>query len=418
MTDDANLSSARPVAAAKPVLLPRLTLHAFCEDQATADLIGAAATDRRLAKTHFTVQMGGIHLASSFYAKAPTPDLIIVESLLEGAAMLADLEQLAQVCEPDTRVLVVGHVNDVLLYRELMRREVSDYIVPPFTTGEIADAIVAVFASEPAPAPGRVIAFIGAKGGAGSSTVCQNIGWTLAETFACDTIIADLDLAFGTVGLNFNQETVLGTREALASDRLDEITIERLLAKCSDRLSLLGASVDLTQEMQIAPDAATRLMEVLSRCAANVALDLPRLWTPALRQILAQADEVVITAEPDLANLRNAKNLLDSLSDLRTKERPALLVINKAAIPRRPEISARDFATAVDLTPAAIIDFDPALFGAAANNGLMIGETGRKGKALDQFRALAGRLARKAAPNRETGLLAPLLSRLSRKRSA
>ncbi len=230
MTDDLAKPASRPSAPAKAVLLPRLSIHAFCEDQETADLIGAAASDRRLAKTHLTVQMGGIHLACSFYDKAPTPNLIIVESLLDAASMLADLEKLAEVCEPETRVLVVGHINDVLLYRELMRREVSDYLVPPFTAEEIAGSIVGVFASEPVPAPGRVIAFIGAKGGAGSSTMCQNVGWTLAETLASDTIIADLDLAFGTVGLNFNQELVQGTREAIASDRLDEAMVERLKA--------------------------------------------------------------------------------------------------------------------------------------------------------------------------------------------
>ena len=419
MTDELSQPAPRPSAPAKPLFLPRLSIHAFCEDQGTADLVGAAASDRRLAKTHLTAQMGGIHLACSFYDKAPTPHLVIVESLLDGAAMLADLEKLAQVCEPNTRVLVIGHINDVLLYRELMRRDVSDYLVPPFTAEQMADCIVGVFASEPVPPPGRVIAFIGAKGGAGSSTVCHNVGWTLAETLASDTIIADLDLAFGTVGLNFNQEPVEGTREAIAADRLDEASVDRLLAKCSDRLSLLGATVDLSQPAEIAPDRALRLMETLSRGATNVALDLPRQWTAALRAILAQADEVVVTAEPDLANLRNTTTLLDALADLRSKDRPALLVINKAGIARRPEISARDFAGAVDLVPVATIDFDPALFGGAANNGLMIGEASRRCKAVDQFRALASTLARKtAAPSRGEGLLAPLLNRLSRKRSA
>ena len=419
MTGDVRNPEPRPAVSAKPTLLPRLSIHAFCEDQSTADLLGVAASDRRLAKTHLTVQMGGIHLACGFYAKAPTPHLVIVESLLDGASMLTDLEKLAEVCEPDTRVLVIGHINDVLLYRELMRRDVSDYLVSPFTAAEMADGIVGVFASEPVPPPGRVIAFIGAKGGAGSSTVCQNVGWTLAETLASDTIIADLDLAFGTVGLNFNQEPVEGVREALASDRLDEAMVDRLLAKCSDRLGLLGTTVDLGQAAEIAPERALRLMEVLSRGAANVALDLPRHWTPALRDILGHADEVVITAEPDLANLRNTRTLLDALDNLRAKDRPSLLVINKAGIARRPEISARDFAIAVDLTPTAIIDFDPALFGAAANNGLMIGEAARRNKAVEQFRALASTLARKTAPPPHgEGLLAPLLNRLARKRIA
>ena len=422
MTEKPTASPAEAPTAPKPrnVFLPRMAIHAFCEDQGTADILGAAAGDRRLVKAHLTVQMGGVHLARSFYEKAPTPNLIIVESLLDGAAMLGDLEKLALVCEPDTKVLVIGHVNDVLLYRELMRRGVNDYLVPPFTAEEVADCIVGVFAEEPAPAPGRLLAFIGAKGGAGSSTVCHNVGWTLAEAFASDTIIADLDLAFGTAGLNFNQDPPQGSGEALAApDRLDEALLARLLAKCSDRLSLLGAGCDLGKSGDVTPEGVTRLLDVLSRSAANIALDLPRLWKPWLSQILVHADDVVITAEPDLANLRNTKNLMDAVASVRAKDRPALLVLNKANIARRPEISPRDFATALDLSPAVIIDFDPALFGAAANNGLMIGEVARKAKAVEQFRMLATMLARKAsAPPRGEGLFGPLLNRLTRRRSA
>jgi pilus assembly protein CpaE len=419
MTSTETSATNAPAAKPRNVFLPRMAIHAFCEDQATADILGVASTDRRLIKAHLTVQMGGIHVARGFYEKAPTPNLIIVESLLDGTAMLADLEKLALVCEADTKVLVVGHVNDVLLYRELMRRGVSDYLVPPFTAEEVADGIVGVFAEEPAPAPGRVMAFIGAKGGAGSSTVCHNVGWTLAETLASDTIIADLDLAFGTAGLNFNQDPPQGAGDALAApERLDEALAARLLAKCSDRLSLLGAGCDLARSIDVTPEGVAKLLDVLSRSAANVVLDLPRLWTPWLSQILAQADDVVITAEPDLANLRNTKNLLDAIASLRAKDRLALLVLNKANIARRPEISARDFANALDLSPAAVIDFDPALFGAAANNGLMIGEAARKAKAVEQFRMLATALARKLpAPPRGEGLFGPLLNRL-RKRSA
>jgi pilus assembly protein CpaE len=414
-------SAAASIAATKPaVLLPRLSMHAFCEDQGTAELLRAATADRRMTRVHVTVQMGGVHLACGFYEKAPTPDLIIVESLLAGNEMLADLERLSQVCEPETKVLVIGHINDVLLYRELLRRGVSDYLVMPFSPADMAESIAGVFAGEPTRPPGRVMAFIGAKGGAGSSTVGHNVGWTLAETMANVSVIADLDLAFGTAGLNFNQDPPHGTLQALASsDRLDEVAAEKLLSKCSDRLSLLGATSDLAQDAEIAPEAVIRLVEILSRGAANVILDLPRQWSPWLRQILIHADEVVITAEPDLANLRNAKNLLDALADHRSRDRPALLVLNKVNMPRRPEIPVRDFAAAVGLAPSALIEFDPALFGAAANNGLMIGEVSRKAKAAEQFRGLATLLSRKTAlPAQAEGFLAPFLGRLVRKRSA
>ena len=87
-----------------------------------------------------------------------------------------------------------------------------------------------------------------------------------------------------------------------------------------------------------------------------------------------QADEVVITATPELANLRNTKNLVDTLKKLRPNDQPPRLIINQAGMPKRPEITAVDFAEPLGITPMAVIPFDPQLFGNAANNGRMLGE--------------------------------------------
>jgi pilus assembly protein CpaE len=145
-------------------------------------------------------------------------------------------------------------------------------------------------------------------------------------------------------------------------------------------------------------------------------LDLPRDWRGAMRQVLLAADEVVITAEPDLANLRNAKLLIDAVRALRGPEAPPILVLNRAELPRRPEIAVRDFANAVDLQPAAVIGFDAQLFGTAANNGLMIGEVAPKARQLELFRQLAGLLQGETMRGEARGgLIGPLVARLGRK---
>ena len=99
---------------------PRVNIQSFCEDQDTAAIIEQAAQDRRLAKAHVTVQMGGAHAAVAFYKNASTPNLIIIESLLDRTDMLGELDRLAEVCDPGTKVIAIGHVNDLLLYRELV----------------------------------------------------------------------------------------------------------------------------------------------------------------------------------------------------------------------------------------------------------------------------------------------------------
>ena len=104
---------------------------------------------------------------------------------------------------------------------------------------------------------------------------------------------------------------------------------------------------------------------------------------------LSKADKVIITATPDLASLRNTKNLVDTLAELRPNDEKPYLVLNQCNIPKRPEISAEDFTQPLGIEPAIIIPFDPPLFGLAANNGQMIDETDPKSEIAASFEQLA-----------------------------
>ena len=104
-----------------------MSVQAFCETVETAAAVQSAGEDRRLGKAHLKIQMGGMAAAIEAYRTAPTPNVIILET--EGRSdILAGLDQLATVCDAGTRVIVIGRVNDVTLYRELVRRGVSDYV--------------------------------------------------------------------------------------------------------------------------------------------------------------------------------------------------------------------------------------------------------------------------------------------------
>src|SRR5271155_6201616 len=208
---------------------PRVSVQAFCETVETAAAVQSAGEDRRLAKAHLKIQMGGMAAAIEAYRTAPTPNVIILET--EGRNdILTGLDQLASVCDSGTRVIVIGRINDVTLYRELVRRGVSDYVIAPINTLDVVRSICGLFSSPEAKAVGRIIAIVGAKGGVGSSTVAHNVAWAIARDLALDSVVADLDLAFGTAGLDYNQDPAQGIADAVLSrDRLDTAYVERLL---------------------------------------------------------------------------------------------------------------------------------------------------------------------------------------------
>ena len=74
-------------------------------------------------------------------------------------------------------MIVIGRHNDVLLYRELTRRGVSDYLISPVGTIDVVRSVCGLFSAPDAKPVGRVIAVIGAKGGVGASTVAHNIAF-------------------------------------------------------------------------------------------------------------------------------------------------------------------------------------------------------------------------------------------------
>jgi len=363
----AQLNALRPI--------PRISIHAFCETESVAKPIERAAEDRRMSKAHVRVAMGGLEGALGYYATSPTPNLIILESRAEPKELLHSLEQLAEVCDPSTKVVIVGHYNDVWLYRELLRFGISEYIVAPVSLADIIGNISQIFVNPESAPLGRTIAFVGAKGGVGSSTISHNVAWTMSTTFSSEVVVADLDLPFGTANMNFDQDPAQGIAEAVFSpERIDEVYLDRLLAQCAEHLSLLAAPSTLDRVYDFDADAFAQIIDTAQRSAPLLVLDVPHVWNGWTRNTLVEADEVVITATPELANLRNTKNLVDTLRKLRPNDKPPHLIINQAGVPKRPEISPSDFTEPLGLTPLAIIPFEPQFFGNAANNGRMLAE--------------------------------------------
>ncbi|RUM99201.1 CtpF protein [Pseudaminobacter arsenicus] len=369
--DIAAMSALRPV--------PRISIQAFCETESIAGPIERAGEDRRMAKAHLKVHMGGVATAIEFYQSAPTPNLIILESRSEPKALLGSLRELSEVCDPTSKVVIIGHYNDVGLYRELIRAGISEYVVAPISMADIVSVISSIFVDPEADPIGRSIAFIGAKGGVGSSTIAHNVAWSMSNLFSSEVVVADLDLAFGTANINFDQDPAQGIAEAVFSpERIDEVYLDRLLAQCAERLSLLAAPSTLDRVYDFDPEAFSQIIDTAQRSAPVLVLDVPHVWSGWSKSTLMQADDIVITATPELANLRNAKNLIDTLQKLRPNDAPPKLVINQVGIAKRPEISAEDFAEPLGITPLAVIPFEPQLFGNAANNGRMLGEMDAK----------------------------------------
>ena len=369
----------------------RVDVHVFAMSGEAKDAVVQALTDRRLTKTRAAYFDGSMTEATQKYAEETSPGLLIIESRDLVPALFDQLDRLSEVCGADTDLILLGAQNDVQLYRQLAKRGVHDYVPMPIDPGHLIEAVVGVCASADEARQGRLISFIGASGGAGSSTIANNIAWQLGKLFDDEVILADLDLAFGTVGLDYNLESPQTAAQALAqAERLDDQMLDRFVVKENENLRLLTSAGDCETAADVDVAAVDLLIRTLRRNAAWVVVDLPHCWTGWVRHVLDMSDEVVLTAVPSLASLRNLKTSCDVINAGRKNDTRARIVLNRVGASPKSEIRTSDVTATLGTAPSVIVPYEPALFAEAANAGHMIGETSKSQRIADPFTKLAG----------------------------
>ncbi|MBC7952623.1 MAG: pilus assembly protein CpaF [Rhodospirillaceae bacterium] len=375
-------------------MLMRVTIDGFALTPDVAEVMKAVRDDRTFAKARMEVYPGGLAGAIAHYHDKPSPQVIVVEEDNDDATLLTRLEDLAEVCEPGTRVIVIGALNDIKLYRTLIGNGVSEYLLRPLVPRQLMDAVSTLFADPTASPKGRLVVFWGARGGAGSSTLAQNLAWAIGRGQSEAVVYVDLDLAFGTSQLAFNLDAKQHVAEALGNpERLDGVLLDRFLAAYDDGLKVLSSAGEIRQCPPVTLEAVDKLLDLACRMAPVVVVDLPHLWADWTEHLLVVADELVVTAVPNLASLRDTKALLDLLTTRRGEGAAPRLVLNKIDAFKKTQLSPKDFEETLGVKPALLLPFEPQLFGQAANNGQMLAEANKGAKINEQLSSFAVQLS-------------------------
>ena len=353
--------------------------------------------------------------AVEFLGENETPQLLIVETPQTGDALFQELEGLADVCSPGAQVVLIGAVNDIALYKHLIDVGISEYCCGPVDAEQLITVIEGLFSDADSGNLGRVIAFVGARGGVGSSTLAANTAHLLGQQFQDSVILVDLDLPFGTAALALNLQPRQNVAEALADpNRLDDVLMERFMLKYDDHLSVVAAPAVLEGNTNIDLDSFGILMRLLQQMASFVVLDLPHQWPSWMPEVLFDANEVVVTASLDLACLRDVKNMFDNLAPKRGVDAPTRLVFNRVGAAKKTELSPNDFEEPAKTSPSAQIAFDPVLFGTALNNGEMLAEVSKSSRVVRELTSLANIVSARTSAGeaaKKGGALASLLKR-------
>ena len=373
-------------------MLLRIKIQAFLLNKESIAAVESLKEDRLFFRSTIDIQDGGIDAAITFLSDKTTPALLIVETSATQDKMFEQLEALANVCAPDTQLLLIGAQNDIELFRTLISEGISDYLISPVTEEQLKDSMNKIFAAGLGSGnDGRVIAFTGMTGGAGSSVLSHNVAHELSEIYDEQVMVLDLDISYGTAALDYNQQPRQTIVDALTqTGNLDAATLNQYFQEFGEtKLSVLGSPASLSTGLQITSQALEALMKVVKPMAEFIILDIPHMWDTWINDSLADADEVVLVCRPDLTNLRNAKNVVEYLGPKRGADAPTRLIFNKTGEAKKADLSGKDFKDALAMEPALSIPYDPEAFGKALNTGEMMSKASAKSKATEGIIELA-----------------------------
>ena len=344
-----------------------------------------------------SVLEGGSREAMEYLSEAPMPEILIVDVSDTGKPLSTMLTITAAFAE-NTKVIAIGAVNDIGLYRELIEGGVSDYLVKPVSEKALSDAIArersAPQQDEPKAAdktPANVIAVIGTRGGVGASTIAANCAWIAAQELKRQTTLLDLDLQFGTVALALDIEPTRGLREALENpSRIDSLFLSSAAAKVSDRLTVLAAEEAVDGEVRFDPSAIDLLLGEINRSSQFVFVDLPRTGNTGRSRLLQMTSQVVVVTDVTLAGLRDCIRLIAMLE--RAAPQAKLIVAANRAGRTENGLSKAEFEKALGRKVDMILPEDSKALAASVNRGKPLPVVAKTSKFVGALRQLVRRL--------------------------
>jgi pilus assembly protein CpaE len=343
------------------------------------------------------IMRGGVAKAIDYLSEQRSPHLLLVD--ISGIDLpLSHVQKLADVCEPGTTVVAIGDHNDVGLYRDLVDAGVSNYIVKPLTrelltkvltrrttSGEVGRAALKL---------GKLVSFVGARGGVGTTTLAANLAWHLANHQSRRVALVDLDLQNGDCAFLFNINTTPGLRDALANPlRLDHLLLDRIMTQHGERLFVLGSEEPLHDNVQFTASAIDTLFSVLRSQFHYVIVDVPRIPAPAYRRALEIADRRVIVVDQTMRAMRDVVRLVKVFGDSEipgaehSAEHRNIFVVNRMGEAGHHALPLKDLHKVLQVRSTSTIPFLPSLVTPAAHHGLIAAS--QRGKFANAVATLA-----------------------------
>ncbi len=349
---------------ATDILLPTAGVGIISKDPETLGTAQQLLEDWRFARVTVDIEEGDVETAIEKYAQYASPELLIVQTEDIDDAFLGRLEELAGHCSEGTSAVVLGPVNDVYLYRNLIEMGVSDYLVRPIQLNVLSEVVAKTLISQLGVSGSRLITFMGAKGGVGTSSIIQAAAWGVSEILNKKACLIDASGGWSSlsVGMSFDPAGTL--REiSRAVEKDDEDSMNRMFFEASDNLTVMSGGGDAMLDTTITSDQYEKFLDMLMVKSPIVMVDVSGAEPELKKLLVSRSNQIVLVTTPTVTSLRFARTLIKEISDLRGGDADEVsMLVNKQGMAKQFEVSPSDIQEAIDMAPAGYVPHMPELF--------------------------------------------------------
>ncbi|MBM3618136.1 MAG: hypothetical protein FJX23_06265 [Alphaproteobacteria bacterium] len=343
-----------------------------------------------------------IDAAHAIQARASSPTYILLDiDAMQPAEVLHQLDAVAQHCDAGTRVVVIGAVNDIGLYRDMKARGVIEYFTRPVEIPSLRSALMTqnpdAVSSLARPVVRRdecsVITFMSAASGDGSSTVALNTAYALAHEFGQRTVVIDMDYQFGMIARNLDQSSQFGIKDIFEyPDRVvDSALIEKMLVthQQEPNLRIISAPIELRVLPNIKPETIRNLISTLKSQFKFIIIDLPHIWSPWVAAALGESSHSIMVAQLWLRSVTHSSRLLKSWREIGLDTNKSVsVVINRSGAKFKEAITEKDYERVCGVEIKFALANDTKAIVTAENQGKTVTEIGNSPLA-SEFHELA-----------------------------
>lgn len=347
-----------------------LNIVSFASDKTSAQVMSATLSGLNIQACE---AYDGDFKSAIQYLKHHRSPQIVVADISTSELPLSDVRNLLEVCDPNSYVVILGQRNDIGLYRDLVRFGVTDYVVKPISVDFMSRCLLDIVQGDNESyleaRIGKLILFLGTRGGVGSSTLATNMGWILSQEKFKRTLLVDLDLHHGSSGLFLDMKTKNHLHDLLENiDSLDESILDVSFQKHSERFYVLSQNHDFEKDFHCPRESLEKLLPILRDRFHYVLVDMPRIMSDVTRMLLQYASNIFLVADPSLISVRDVMRIFEFVGVDRAKTKVSV-ILNKTGLFHRGEISTAAFEQSINHPVNFTLPYDPLHPLIAANMG-------------------------------------------------